>query len=100
MSAYCASGIQSSLTSRTLVIRRRRCSVVPVHVEQWLTRSARRAPERVAIETPGVKLAYAELDRLVGAAARDLAADPGERVAIALPPGIDFVIALHACLRL
>ncbi len=70
-----------------------------MHVEQWLTRSARRAPERVAIETPDSALAYAELDRLVGAAARDLAVRPGARVAIALTPGIDFAIALHACLR-
>jgi len=71
-----------------------------VHVEQWLTRSARRWPDRVAIETPARRLTYRELDRLVGAAANELALAPGARVAIALPAGLDFAVALHACLRL
>ena len=68
-------------------------------VEEWLTRSARRWPDRVAIETPERVLAYRELDRLAGAGARELGVAAGSRVAIALPPGADFAVALHACLR-
>jgi O-succinylbenzoic acid--CoA ligase len=68
-----------------------------VNVEPWLLRAARAHPERAAVETPHGALTYAELERAAGAGAAVLA--PGERVAIALPPGLDFAIALHACLR-
>src|SRR6202034_4228543 len=60
---------------------------------------ARRWPARVAVESPAGSLSYAQLDRLAGSGAHALAVAPGTRVAIALPPGIDFVVALHACLR-
>jgi O-succinylbenzoic acid--CoA ligase len=70
-----------------------------MQVEAWLTRAARRAGDRVAVETPERSLTYRELEALAGAGARELAVAPGTRVAIALPPGADFVIALHACLR-
>jgi O-succinylbenzoic acid--CoA ligase len=70
-----------------------------VHVEPWLTRAARRWPDRIAVETPARSLGYLELDRLSGAGARELGVAAGSRVAIALPPGADFVVALHACLR-
>jgi O-succinylbenzoic acid--CoA ligase len=64
-----------------------------------LTRSARRFGDRVAVETSDRSVSYRELDRLAGAGARELALAPGSRVAIALAPGVDFVVALHACLR-
>jgi O-succinylbenzoic acid--CoA ligase len=70
-----------------------------VIVEDWLTRSARRFPERIALETPERELRYAELARLVAAGARELGVVRGTRVGIALAPGIDFAVALHACLR-
>jgi O-succinylbenzoic acid--CoA ligase len=70
-----------------------------VHVEPWLTRAARRWPDRIAVETPARSLRYRELDRLAGAGARELGVAAGSRVAIALPPGADFAVALHACLR-
>jgi O-succinylbenzoic acid--CoA ligase len=70
-----------------------------VQVEAWLARSARRFGERVAIETPERSLSYGELDELAGAGATELGVAPGARVAIALPPGLDFVLALHSCLR-
>jgi O-succinylbenzoic acid--CoA ligase len=70
-----------------------------VQVEAWLTAATRAVPERAAIETLDGSLSYRELDRLAGAAARELDVPPGARVAIALPPGLDFTIALHACLR-
>ncbi|MGI8801512.1 MAG: class I adenylate-forming enzyme family protein [Solirubrobacteraceae bacterium] len=65
-----------------------------MRVASWLDRSAATHPDRPAIETPTGSLTYAEL---AAAAAADLPA--GERVAIALPPGLDFAVALHACLR-
>ena len=70
-----------------------------MRVEAWLTRATRRWPNRVAVETGEHHLSYRELDRLAGAGARELGVAPGSRVAIALAPGVDFVIALHACLR-
>jgi len=64
-----------------------------------LTRSARRFGDRIALETADRSISYRELDRLAGAGARELAVRPGSSVAIALTPGVDFVVALHACLR-
>jgi O-succinylbenzoic acid--CoA ligase len=72
---------------------------LPVHVEEFVARSARRHPDRVAIETSAGAVSYRELDRLVGVGAGALAVARGTRVGIALPPGLDFAIALHACLR-
>jgi O-succinylbenzoic acid--CoA ligase len=52
---------------------------------------------RLAVETPSGSLTYAELGALSRAGARELGVARGERVAIALPAGLDFVVALHAC---
>ena len=65
-----------------------------MQVEPWLSRAARRRPQARALNG----LTYAELDDRVRRAAGALGAAPGERVAIALPPGPEFAIALHACL--
>jgi o-succinylbenzoate---CoA ligase len=65
-----------------------------MEVEPWLPRAARRRPQARALGT----LTYAELDERVRRAAGALGARPGERVAIALPPGREFAVALHACL--
>ncbi len=70
-----------------------------MQVEAWLARSARRFGDRVAVETPQRSLTYAELDVLAGAGAAELGAPAGARVAIALRPGLDFVVALHSVLR-
>jgi O-succinylbenzoic acid--CoA ligase len=51
------------------------------------------------VATPQRGVSYRELDALADAGARELGVAAGERVAIALEPGIDFVVALHACLR-
>jgi O-succinylbenzoic acid--CoA ligase len=69
----------------------------------WLERAAARAPGRAAIETPGSAQTYAELlaaARSGAARLRSLGAGPGEKVAIALPAGLEFAQALHACLLL
>lgn len=61
-------------------------------VESWLVRAARERPARAAVN--GVS--YAELlDRARGVA-RGL--PRGARVGLALPPGEDYVVALHGCL--
>jgi O-succinylbenzoic acid--CoA ligase len=72
-------------------------------VEGWLARAAAVRPEGVALETPEQSCSYAELLALARTGADELAARgarPGERVAIALPPGLAFAQALHACLLL
>jgi O-succinylbenzoic acid--CoA ligase len=72
-------------------------------VEGWLARAAAGRPERVALETLDGSCTYAELLALARAGANELAdrgARPGERVAIALAPGLAFAQALHACLLL
>jgi O-succinylbenzoic acid--CoA ligase len=69
--------------------------------EPWLARAAARRPDRVAIETPDARLTYAELVTRARAAAVELAGRgvrPGDRVALLLPAGVDFAVALHACL--
>jgi O-succinylbenzoic acid--CoA ligase len=70
-----------------------------VHVEAWLPRAARRHPDRLAVNA----LTYAEMLAEVDGMARRLAGRgvrTGERVALALPPGEAFCVALHAILRI
>ncbi len=64
-------------------------------VEAWLERAKRTRPDREAVN--GVS--YAELRSRAAAAAgalRDRGARPGDLVGLALAPGTDFVVALHA----
>jgi O-succinylbenzoic acid--CoA ligase len=65
-----------------------------VRVPSWLGRAVAADPERVAVETAAGSLTYAELE-----AASRVQLRRGARVAIALPAGLDFAVALHACLR-
>jgi O-succinylbenzoic acid--CoA ligase len=70
-------------------------------VEAWLQRAAAAAPAAIAVETPRGACSYAQLHERARAGVAELAArggGPGERVAIALPAGLDFAYALHACL--
>lgn len=69
----------------------------------WLSAAAARAPAHTALWTPAGSLTHSQLDERAAAAARWLTtagARPGDRVAIALPPGPGFVAVLHGCLRL
>ena len=71
--------------------------------EPWLTHHARHHPDTVALEVLDETLTYGELHRRVAGAAGALVAEgvrPGDRVAISLPAGLDFAVALHACLLL
>jgi O-succinylbenzoic acid--CoA ligase len=73
-----------------------------VLVEPWLARAARTQPQRLAIETPDRSLTYEQLElAAIGAheALAERGVGRGDRVAIALPAGPDFAVALHACLR-
>ncbi len=72
----------------------RRANLDEMRVPSWLGRAAAAQPGRRAVETPNGSLTYAELD-----AASRVTLPEGARVAIALPAGLDFAVALHACLR-
>jgi O-succinylbenzoic acid--CoA ligase len=70
-----------------------------VLVDAWLPRAAARHPDRAAVNA----LSYADLLGEVDETARRLAGRgvrARDRVAIALPPGEGFCIALHAVMRL
>jgi o-succinylbenzoate---CoA ligase len=72
-------------------------------VEGWLDRAARTRPERTAVQTPGKSWSYAELLAAARHGADELTARgvrPSQSVAIALPGGLAFAQALHACLLL
>jgi O-succinylbenzoic acid--CoA ligase len=74
-----------------------------MQVEAWLQRAACSAPTLTALHTPRAQLSYADLHRAARLGAAELArqgARTGERVAIALPAGVEFAVALHACLLL
>src|SRR3954471_3589511 len=84
MSAYSPDGCQSMLTAH-------QTSEMPI--DPWLPRAAALRPDRVALEAPGGTLTYAQL---LERARLDVA--PGSRVALTLAPGLEFAVALHACL--
>jgi o-succinylbenzoate---CoA ligase len=74
-----------------------------MEVEAWLARAAARRPDRAALQTPGGDWSYARLyaaARFGAGALRARGASPGGRVAVALPAGLQFAQALHACLLL
>jgi o-succinylbenzoate---CoA ligase len=70
-------------------------------VEPFLERAAALRPDRPALESPDGVLTYAALLERAGRGAGALAArgiGPGDRVALLLPAGEAFVVALHAVL--
>jgi O-succinylbenzoic acid--CoA ligase len=72
-------------------------------VEAWLARAAAARPRHTALQTPAGSCSYAELLAAARSGAAQLAergAGAGVRVAIALPPGLAFAQALHACMLL
>jgi O-succinylbenzoic acid--CoA ligase len=74
-----------------------------VLLDAWLPRAAALRPRRAALVTPRETLTYAELARRAAAAAGTLRAGgvrAGDPVAVALPSGVDFTVAVHACLWL
>lgn len=74
-----------------------------MQVEGWLERAARTVPDATAVEGPEGALSYERLHARARAGAGRLAergVRPGQRVGIALAPGVAFAEALHACLLL
>ncbi|TXJ81912.1 hypothetical protein E2C11_09175 [Streptomyces lavendulae] len=74
----------------------------PVRLDALLTRSARRHPDRTALEGAGEQWSYARLDRAVDALAHRLLATgvaPGDRIGVYAPKTPATVIALYAVLR-
>jgi O-succinylbenzoic acid--CoA ligase len=72
-------------------------------MRDWVSQAAGVEPERIAVDAPDGKLAYAELDERVDIAARRLAAlgvGEGGRVATTLPPSAGFAVLLHAAPRI
>src|SRR5205085_7591568 len=66
-------------------------------MEPWLVRAAAMHPDRAAVNG----LTYAELEtraRSAAGALRERGVSQGDRVALALPPGVEFAVALHGCL--
>ena len=62
-------------------------------MESWLERAAAQRPDRIAVEAPDGSLTYGELLER----ARSVKLE-GDVVPIALPPGLEFAVTLHACL--
>lgn len=74
-----------------------------MHLDNWLSQRAETCPDRVAVIADRRELTYAELEFEATAAARRLAARGVRRggiVALTLPPGVDFVIVVHALMKL
>ncbi len=72
-------------------------------VEGWLDRAAKARGAHTALQTPTGSWSYAELLHAARSGANELGERgvlPGHRVAIALPAGLGFAQALHACLLL
>jgi O-succinylbenzoic acid--CoA ligase len=66
----------------------------------WVNQAAARRPDTIALEGPERSLTYAELSASAIETAQGIAGlglGPGDRVGLAMAPGEDFVIALHAC---
>jgi O-succinylbenzoic acid--CoA ligase len=74
-----------------------------VELSPWLTQVAARTPDGVAVLDRGGETTWSQLETAAAAAAGELTGRgvrAGDRVAILLEPGVGFVVALHACLRI
>jgi o-succinylbenzoate---CoA ligase len=74
-----------------------------LNLDNWLAQRAQTCPDRPGLVAGSVELTYAELEFEATAAARRLGARGvrrGATVALELPPGPDFVVVLHALMKL
>jgi O-succinylbenzoic acid--CoA ligase len=74
----------------------------PLTFEPWVARASRLHGGACAVDAPDRTLTYCELDTASAALAHELATigvTPGDEVALSLPSGAAFAVALHACLR-
>lgn len=75
---------------------------VTVVLDNWLAQRAETSPDRVALIADGLDLTYSELEAEATAAARRLAARGARRgaaVALTLPGGAEYVVLLHALMK-
>jgi O-succinylbenzoic acid--CoA ligase len=74
-----------------------------MRLDNWLSQRAATCPDRPALIADGLELTYTELEREATATARRLAARGARRgatVAIDLEPGLEYVVLLHALMKL
>jgi O-succinylbenzoic acid--CoA ligase len=74
-----------------------------VRAGDWIAERAAAFPERLAVEDPGTKLTYSELDAAVARRAQELVeagAVAGATVPVEQPASADFAVELHALNRL
>jgi O-succinylbenzoic acid--CoA ligase len=74
-----------------------------VILDNWLAQRAQTCPDRAALIADGSRLTYEELEAEATAAARRLAARGvrgGAAVTLELPVGTDYVVLLHALMKL
>jgi O-succinylbenzoic acid--CoA ligase len=72
-------------------------------LDNWLSQRALTCPDRCALIADEASLTYAELEREATTAARRLAARGARRgatVALMLPAGLEYVVLLHALMKL
>jgi o-succinylbenzoate---CoA ligase len=72
-------------------------------LDNWLSQRAATCPDRPALIADGLELTYTELEREATATARRLAARGARRgamVAVDLEPGLEYVVLLHALMKL
>src|SRR4051795_6585102 len=72
-------------------------------LDNWLAQRAETCPDRVALIAGGVELTYEELEAEAERAARRLAARGvrrGASVVITQPAGLEYVLAIHALMKL
>ena len=72
-------------------------------LDNWLAQRAQTGPDRTALIADGVELSYGELEEEATRAARRLAARGvrrGATVVISRRAGVEYVIALHALMKL
>jgi O-succinylbenzoic acid--CoA ligase len=74
-----------------------------MNLDNWLAQRSQTCPDRPALVSGGQELTYAELEAEASAIARRLASRGVRRegtVALELPPGPDFVVLVHALMKL
>jgi O-succinylbenzoic acid--CoA ligase len=80
-----------------------RLGLDPMILDNWLAQRAETCPDRCALIADGVELTYEELEAEARHAARRLAARGvrrGANVVIARPAGVEYVILIHALMKL
>jgi len=74
-----------------------------MNLDDWLAQRAETCPDRIAVIADGVELTYEELEAEATRAARRLAARGvrrGADVAITRPAGLEYVVEVHALMKL